>query len=84
MREVLRPSSAGSYKAFTRTCGNQHLPEQFGNPQLIDYLEKLLRTTGLNPNNITFELTESAVMSDSEHTQQMLNAVKETRLHLVD
>lgn len=51
-------------------------PEQFGNPQLIDYLEKLLRTTGLDPNNITFELTESAVMSDSEHTQQMLNAIK--------
>ncbi|MGL4829088.1 MAG: putative bifunctional diguanylate cyclase/phosphodiesterase [Vibrio sp.] len=51
-------------------------PEQFGNPQLIDYLEKLLRTTGLDPSCITFELTESAVMSDSEHTQQMLNAIK--------
>ncbi|QXO17868.1 bifunctional diguanylate cyclase/phosphodiesterase [Vibrio ostreae] len=51
-------------------------PEQFGNPQLIDYLEKLLRTTQLDPNCITFELTESAVMSDSEHTLQMLNAIK--------
>ncbi len=51
-------------------------PEQFGNPQLIDYMEKLLRTTELDPNCITFELTESAVMSDSEHTLQMLNAIK--------
>ncbi|MGR4988915.1 putative bifunctional diguanylate cyclase/phosphodiesterase [Vibrio rotiferianus] len=51
-------------------------PEQFGNPQLIDYMEKLLRTTELDPSCITFELTESAVMSDSEHTVQMLNAIK--------
>ncbi|MCA0934791.1 EAL domain-containing protein [Vibrio alginolyticus] len=51
-------------------------PEQFGNPQLIDFMEKLLRTTDLDPSCITFELTESAVMSDSEHTLQMLNAIK--------
>jgi len=51
-------------------------PEQFGNPKLIDYMEKLLRTTELDPACITFELTESAVMSDSEHTLQMLNAIK--------
>ncbi len=51
-------------------------PEQFGNPQLIDYMEKLLRTTELDPSCITFELTESAVMSDSDHTIQMLNAIK--------
>ncbi|MGF1697646.1 EAL domain-containing protein [Vibrio kyushuensis] len=51
-------------------------PEQFGNPKLIDYMEKLLRSTDLDPNCITFELTESAVMSDSEHTIQMLNAIK--------
>ncbi len=51
-------------------------PEQFGNPQLIDFMEKLLRSTDLDPSCITFELTESAVMSDSEHTLQMLNAIK--------
>ncbi|MGF1743630.1 EAL domain-containing protein [Vibrio minamisatsumaniensis] len=51
-------------------------PEQFGNPKLIDYVEKLVRSTELDPSAITFELTESAVMSDSEHTLQMLNAIK--------
>jgi EAL domain-containing protein (putative c-di-GMP-specific phosphodiesterase class I) len=39
-------------------------------------MEKLLRTTELDPSCITFELTESAVMSDSAHTLQMLNAIK--------
>ncbi|MDC0612071.1 EAL domain-containing protein [Vibrio sp.] len=51
-------------------------PEQFGNPKLIDYMEQLLLSTKLDPSCITFELTESAVMSDSEHTLQMLNAIK--------
>ncbi|WP_159738042.1 sensor domain-containing protein [Vibrio atypicus] len=51
-------------------------PEQFGNPKLIDYMEKLTRTSELDPSCITFELTESAVMSDSDHTLQMLNAIK--------
>ncbi|PMH41187.1 c-di-GMP phosphodiesterase [Vibrio sp. 10N.286.49.B3] len=51
-------------------------PEQFGNPQLINYIEKLLRSTELDASCITFELTESAVMSDNNHTLQMLNAIK--------
>ena len=51
-------------------------PEQFGNPKLIDYMEKLMRSTQVDPNHITFELTESAVMSNSDHTLNMLNAIK--------
>ncbi|GLT18489.1 hypothetical protein GCM10007938_22680 [Vibrio zhanjiangensis] len=51
-------------------------PEQFGNPTLVTYVEKLLRRTELDPSCITFELTESAVMSDSKHTLKMLNAIK--------
>jgi len=51
-------------------------PEQFGDPKLINYMKELLSTTQLKPSNITFELTESAVMTDSEHTLQMLNSIK--------
>lgn len=51
-------------------------PEQFANPKLIDYMQKLLKSTNLTPSLITFELTESAVMIDSEYTIQMLNAIK--------
>ena len=51
-------------------------PAQFGNPQLIEYMERLLKTTQVDPNCITLELTESAVMSDGEHAIQMLDAIK--------
>lgn len=55
-------------------------PEQFGNPQLIEYMERLLKTTQVDPNCITLELTESAVMSDGEHAIQMLDAIKSLAL----
>ncbi|PSW04147.1 sensor domain-containing protein [Photobacterium lipolyticum] len=51
-------------------------PQQFGNPNLISFVEKLQKSIGVNANDITFELTESAVMSDGEHTIQMLNGIK--------
>ncbi|MCE0493318.1 sensor domain-containing protein [Vibrio salinus] len=51
-------------------------PEQFGNPKLIKYMSQLLNATRLEPSCITFELTETAVMSDGDHTIQMLNSIK--------
>ncbi|PSB89010.1 c-di-GMP phosphodiesterase [Photobacterium damselae subsp. damselae] len=52
-------------------------PQQFGNPSLIAFMKQLKFQTGINPDDITFELTESAVMSDSEHTISMLKAIKQ-------
>lgn len=51
-------------------------PQQFGNPNLIQYVSDLQRATGVNPDDITFELTESAMLGENEHTIQMLNAIK--------
>lgn len=51
-------------------------PEQFSSPKLIEHMEKLLKATGANPEDITFELTESAVMRNDEHALTMLNAIK--------
>lgn len=51
-------------------------PEQFGNRELLEFLERQLNSTGISPSCITFELTESAVMSNNQHTQEMLRAIK--------
>ncbi len=56
--------------------------EQFNNPKLIEYMETLLRTTNLPANCITFELTESAVMSDGSYTIKMLESIKELGFNL--
>ncbi len=57
-------------------------PQQFGNPHLIRDVEKLIQQEQVNPSDITFELTESAVMSDSDHAIQMLNAIKQLGIAL--
>ncbi|OAN14196.1 c-di-GMP phosphodiesterase [Photobacterium jeanii] len=51
-------------------------PQQFGNPKLIQFIDKLRKSTGINPSDITFELTESAMMNDGDHAIQMLKAIK--------
>jgi diguanylate cyclase (GGDEF)-like protein len=50
---------------------------QFENPKLIHFVDKLRQSTGINAADFTFELTESTVMNDGEHTIQMLNAIKQ-------
>ncbi|WP_432416291.1 putative bifunctional diguanylate cyclase/phosphodiesterase [Veronia pacifica] len=51
-------------------------PQQFRNPNLLTQMSKMLQASNINPSMITFELTESAVMNDSDHTIQMLNGIK--------
>ncbi|OOE65411.1 bifunctional diguanylate cyclase/phosphodiesterase [Salinivibrio kushneri] len=51
-------------------------PEQFSSPKLTEHMEKLIKATGAKPEDITFELTESAVMKNDEHALNMLNAIK--------
>ncbi|WP_407332265.1 EAL domain-containing protein [Enterovibrio sp. 27052020O] len=52
-------------------------PQQFRNPNLTTHMKKLQSATQADPSMITFELTESAVISDGDHAIQMLNAIKE-------
>lgn len=40
------------------------------NPQLIDYIDKELRTAGADPANVIFELTETALLGDIDTGQQ--------------
>ncbi|MGF1727396.1 sensor domain-containing protein [Photobacterium nomapromontoriensis] len=77
MREVF--TTVREWKAKKLLTGKVAInlsPQQFGNPNLIKFVDQLRKSTGVNPLDITFELTESAVMSDGEHTIQMLNAIK--------
>nr|WP_086940455.1 EAL domain-containing protein [Thaumasiovibrio occultus] len=77
MREVFRSVREWRRsKILTGRIAINLSPQQFGNPDLIKNVTYLLRQEQVDPNDITFELTESAVMSDSDHAIQMLNAIK--------
>ncbi len=52
-------------------------PKQLNNPKLIDYINKQLQITELDPSCITFEITESAMMDNVEHTIQILKTLQD-------
>ena len=50
-------------------------PSQFRLANLVDQIRRALDTTGLNPQLLEVELTETAVMSDAEESIQILEAI---------
>jgi diguanylate cyclase (GGDEF)-like protein len=50
-------------------------PSQFRLANLVDQIRRALETSGLNPQLLEVELTETAVMSDAEESIQILEAI---------
>ncbi|MDJ0707448.1 MAG: EAL domain-containing protein [Leptolyngbyaceae cyanobacterium MO_188.B28] len=56
--------------------------KQFTHPQLVKQIEQTLQRTGLNPNDLKLEITESIVMEDSQRSKEMLLKLKALGLQL--
>ena len=52
-------------------------PVQFGMPQLVADLQRVLDAHGLQPSQLEVEVTESALMQDLELTQAQLRHLRE-------
>ncbi len=50
--------------------------EQFKNPDFVSLVENILHQTGVNPELLELELTESCLMEDAEATLAVLNKLK--------
>ena len=50
---------------------------QIDHPEIVDTVEKILRNTGLAPQNLTLEITESALMNDAAAALEVLRALKD-------
>ncbi|EHR69416.1 diguanylate cyclase (GGDEF) domain-containing protein [Burkholderiales bacterium JOSHI_001] len=46
---------------------------QFRDPELVDRVQRVLQATGLAPQRLELELTESLLMDDNRHSQAVLN-----------
>ncbi|HEY3268789.1 MAG TPA: EAL domain-containing protein [Armatimonadota bacterium] len=55
---------------------------QFQDPNLVKDVAHILEETGLDPNCLTLEITESVIMEEAESTIQTLTALKALGLHL--
>jgi len=52
--------------------------KHFGHPALVDQISSVIKDTGIDPESLKLELTESAVMENAEAAIQMLKQIKET------
>ncbi|MBB2494646.1 putative bifunctional diguanylate cyclase/phosphodiesterase [Aquipseudomonas ullengensis] len=52
-------------------------PVQFGMPQLVDDLRRVLEELQLNPAQLEVEVTESALMQDLDNTREQLQQLRE-------
>ena len=55
---------------------------QFGQPGLVDQVACILEETGLAPENLKLEITESAIMEDAEGALSMLRRLKDKGIKL--
>ncbi len=55
---------------------------QFAQPDLVSHIGQILRETGLAPDNLRLELTESVTMRDEERTTRILSELRKLGVRL--
>ncbi|MBK4732590.1 EAL domain-containing protein [Oxynema sp. CENA135] len=55
---------------------------QFSQPDLIEYIDRILTETQLNPRCLKLEITESAIMENTESAAAILRQLRDRHIHL--
>src|SRR5262249_47056995 len=57
-------------------------PRQLAEPNLAESVERILQVTGIDPDRVWLEITESTVMRDAEAALGALGALRDLGVHL--
>ena len=57
-------------------------PMQFKSRTLVGSVESALAASGLSPNRLELEITESILLEDNEHTLQVLHQLRDLGVHI--
>ena len=57
-------------------------PRQFSDPELVPFIERTLAETGIEPQRLELEITESMVMHNSERSLQKLKEIKQLGIRI--
>ncbi len=68
--------------AETVTISVNLAAQQFSQPNLIESIDQILAETGLAPDRLTLELTESALMDNTKTATMMLQKLRERHIRL--
>ncbi len=70
------PAAAGAVMAVNLS------PRQFVEPRLVERISAILEEEGIEPERIRLELTEGALMHDTDHAERTLRALRELGFRL--
>lgn len=56
--------------------------QQVYQPNLIENIDRIIETTGINPKNLKLELTETAIIDDSKLAQKVITQLKSRHIQL--
>jgi diguanylate cyclase (GGDEF)-like protein/PAS domain S-box-containing protein len=82
LSEICRQSRQWSDKGIPLRIGFNLSPRQLWQPDLGQRVLLRLQSAGVDPTQITIEITESAAMSDPDRTQRVLRDLHDRGLHL--
>ncbi len=57
-------------------------PKQFYHPEIAEGIASALKESGLNPNYLELEITETAMMDDAQKAMKILEGIKETGVQI--
>ena len=57
-------------------------PRQFAEPDLVDQIRKVIAETGIQPEQLRLEITESMTMDDAHHATDLLNSLRALGIQL--
>jgi diguanylate cyclase (GGDEF)-like protein len=71
------------WQSLSKTCEPLSIAvnlsgKHFGHPDLVEQIKTVIAETGINPESLKLEITESAVMDNAETAILMLQQIKET------
>lgn len=83
LREACRQNQQWQQMGLPPLCVGVNLsPQQFRQPRLVETIAKILSETGLNPDYLELEVTESTVIDDIEFTQTLMRDLNRLGIRL--
>ena len=82
MREACRQTKIWEARYGTLSISVNLSAKQFAHPDLVDYIRKVLDEVGLDPENLKLEITESALMDNTEKAAAIIGDIKKMNVKL--
>ncbi len=83
LREACRTNKTWQDEGYLHfTVGVNLSAKQFNHPDIAKVITKVLDETGLPPDYLEIEISESVVMTNIDNTERILTEIKETGVHI--